>query len=156
MNRNSIIILLILTFFMISCSAKKKDNTNNTNNTGTTTENTSSTTTDHGLEKRYLKEGFVAKDTYRVVIVATKEDCDKNEDDIKSKAQKRALVSLQKLISSQGKRVGRNTKAGLLSLISNSGNFTKKNDGCKRFNIFYYDIKKRHIKRQIKRIASRD
>lgn len=149
------ILIFCVSLSAFCCKENVKDNNNSSaNNNNSNTNNSNSTQDDAMPDKKYLKEGFINRDTFRVVIVATKDDCESNSDDIKSKANKRAYISLKKKLSARTGTISANTNARLLGLIQKNNEFKQKDDSCKKYNVYYYDIKKRNIKRYLSRIAS--
>jgi len=109
---------------------------------------------DDEIPKEYLKEGFVSKDTFRVVILSTKDDCESNVDEIRKKAEKRAEVTLQKYLISVNKVVDQNARAEILKLINENGDFSKRDEECKKNNVFFFDIKKKLIKNQVEKFGT--
>lgn len=125
-----------------SCAKNLKDEKQNGSNGAVTDEQ-------NLLMKEYTTEGFIDKSTFRVVIIGTKEDCESDEKSIEKKSKNRALSSLQKYLASQEKNTDENTRAGILNMMSEYGHFYKKDPGCEKRNIYYFEIKKEGIKTQI-------
>jgi hypothetical protein len=105
------------------------------------------------IEKKYLEEGFIDNNTYRIVIICGLEECQKNRGDITSKAHKRAQASLQKLVSSKGAAINRNVNASILNLIQSKGSIELKDGECGKTNIFYFNIRESNLKSRIEEIA---
>lgn len=105
------------------------------------------------LEKKYLSEGFVEKDTFRVIILVPKDSSCKDQATIKYRAEKRAEASLQKFLVSKGRVIDQNTRAEILNLINNHGKLIPRNIPCRGSNVFYFDIQKKHLKRHLKKIT---
>ena len=100
-------------------------------------------------EEIYLKEGFIARDTFRIVML----DCqDQNYTSLES-VEKRALATLQKYLLEQNRVYDNNTRAELINLIHNYGTFSRQNITHKGNNVYYLEIKKDNIKRYIDGIA---
>jgi PBP1b-binding outer membrane lipoprotein LpoB len=112
----------------------------------------SSDITDHAAEeipKEYLKEGFIDRSTFRIVIIATREECLTDQQSIEKKSRNRSLATLQKYITSQGLTITRNTNSGLINIMNENGKFYRKNAECGKTNIYYFDIKKEGIKNNV-------
>ncbi len=123
----------------VSCKTVTRDN-------GTKTDDKSFVTGD--IEKKYLAEGFIDKNIYRIVIVNPKND-GTPQSDIKSKSMKRAISSLEKFIQDSDKKSDANTRANLLRLMESNGSFYKKNVEKYANDVYYFDIKKDNIKKFI-------
>lgn len=100
-------------------------------------------------DPQFEKEGFIAKNVYRVVIVTDKNFSDKDLDSVKETAQKRSLTSLQKYLQSQNKSVTQNTTAHLLNLILDNGALEMKKDLTDKHTVFFFDVKKSDVKRYV-------
>jgi len=111
---------------------------------------------DEKLSREYLREGFISANTFRVVIVATENECRNDTEGIAARAKKRAYVTLQKYIISKGRNFDKNTSAQILDLINTHGTFIRRTAGCRENNIFYYDIVKEDIQDFIYHINSRN
>ncbi len=106
------------------------------------------------IEKRYLTEGFISIDVFRVIILAPEEECLNNLKEIEYRARKRAEASLQKFLVSKDRIIDQNTRATILNLINSHGKLQAKDIHCQGNNVFYFDIKKSNLKRHLKRITS--
>lgn|GEM_PF-943550 len=106
------------------------------------------------IEKRYLNEGFINQNVFRVIILAPEEECMNGLTEIEYRARKRAEASLQKFLLSNDRIVDQNTRASILNLISSHGKLSAKDIHCQGNNVFYFDIKKTNLKRHLKKITS--
>jgi hypothetical protein len=106
------------------------------------------------IEKKYLAEGFITSDLYRVVIVSPKEAGAADMDAVQNKAKKRARISIEQNLAGSNIPCDRNTKAEILNLINNNGQLSKKDIDHQKYNVFYYDITKKNMKNYLKNIAS--
>ncbi|MCP4131458.1 MAG: hypothetical protein GY754_10810 [bacterium] len=145
-------IALALPFFLSSCKKQVKDPENG--GTGDTT-SVEPVKGDDTLDKEYLKEGFMSSSTFRVVIIANKDECEEDEDEIEEKAKKRAFSTLRKYLISNKGRLGRNASAKITNMINDKGSMEKQGDTCKeKNNIFYFDVKKSNIKKHLDKISN--
>jgi len=94
----------------------------------------------------YEYEGFINENTYRIVIVMPNDTMKNKQADVEKTARMRALSSIQKYLASQDKQVDHNITAELLSLIEKNGNLFAGHSATKSRDIYYYDIKKEHLK----------
>lgn len=106
------------------------------------------------IEKKYLTEGFISSDLYRVVIVTPKETGQYELDAIQNKARKRAQVSIEKNLSGSDIPWDRNTRAAIINLINQNGQLSKKDIDHSRFSVFYYDITRKNMKNYLKSVAT--
>jgi hypothetical protein len=109
--------------------------------------------TDLDIEKRFLEEGFITDDLFRVVIVTTKEGSS-DMAALKKRASNRALVSLERSLTAENIPSDRNVKAAILGLIDKSGQLVKKEIEHKRYNVFYFDITRKNMVTYFRNIAS--
>lgn len=130
----------------ISCSKEA------TRNNGTTGE-IELPFSDLDIEKKFLAEGFITDDLYRVVIVTTKEG-PSDLSALKTRAANRARVSLERSLAAQGIQCDRNVKATILGLIEQSGQLAKKDIEHRRYNVYYYDITRKNMVNYFRNIAS--
>jgi hypothetical protein len=107
------------------------------------------------IDKKYLDEGFISRDVFRSVIIAPREECEEGSRAIEEKSRNRAFTSLQKYVQSKGNYSGQKTNAELLNLMNRNGKFIPLKKECGKNNIYYYDIKKKNIRRHLKRISER-
>jgi hypothetical protein len=106
------------------------------------------------IEKKYLTEGFISSDLYRVVIVTPKEAGQNELDAIQNKARKRAQVSIEQNLAGDNIPWDRNTRAAIINLINQNGQLTKKDIDHRRYNVFYYDITRKNMKNYLKSVAT--
>lgn len=105
------------------------------------------------IEKRYLNEGFINPNVFRVIILAPEEECLNSLTEIEYRARKRAEASLQKFLVSNDRIIDQNTRASILNLVSSHGKLRAKDIHCQGNNVFYFDIKKTNLKRHLKKIT---
>jgi hypothetical protein len=105
---------------------------------------------DVDIEKKYLSEGFISDDLYRIVIVMTKDPASSVPDAVLYKAKKRAQVSLERTIASSDFQSDRNTRAEILSLIDQNGSLSKKEIEHRRYDVYYFDIVKKNLKNHLR------
>jgi hypothetical protein len=152
MNRISfsrIALMFVLSMFLtLSCTKENKKN-----NTPDADEIPLSSVDD--LEKKYLSEGFISPDLYRVVIVMTKDGAPAGTGVILNKAKKRAQVSLERSLASSDVQCDRNTRAEILSLIEESGSLSRKDIEHRRYTVYYFDIIKKNLKNYLKNRSTR-
>lgn len=106
------------------------------------------------IEKKYLAEGFISNDLYRVVIVSPKEAGSGDLEWIKDKAKNRARVSLEQNLRGSDIPFDRNTKAEIINLINSNGELSKKDIDHQRYNVYYFDITKKNMKNYLKNVSS--
>ena len=106
------------------------------------------------IEKKYLSEGFISPDLYRIVIVMTKDQSSTVPDAVLYKAKKRAQVSLERTMNASGTQADRNIRAEILSLIDQNGSLSRKEIEHRRYNVFYFDIIKQNLKNHLKNISA--
>jgi hypothetical protein len=104
------------------------------------------------LQKEYRTEGFINDHIYRVIIVRPS-GREYAMDRIKKQAQRRAFTSLQKYLSSQGKRLSEKSKPYVLNLISGQGVITQYSDSEHSCYVFTFDIKKHRLKSYINNLG---
>lgn len=126
---------------------------------GTTKNNGTKINTDISLdsvdiEKKYLTEGFITSDIYRVVIISPKEAGRDDTDAITNKARKRAQVSIEQNLAGSDIQCDRNTRAEIINLINQNGQLSKKDIEHQRYNVYYYEITKKNMKSYLKNVAS--
>ena len=109
---------------------------------------------DINIEKKYLAEGFISGDLFRVVIVAPKDSSAAELDVIMKKAKNRARVSLEQILAEENIPSDRNMKAEILNLIEQNGQLARKDIEHKRFNVYYFDVTKKNMKNYLKNISS--
>ncbi len=106
------------------------------------------------IEKKYLSEGFIGSDLYRVVIVRPKGDTGSGLETIKKRASIRARVSMERTLIEEDVQCNRNTRAALLSLIEENGMLKKTDIEHSRYDIYYFDIQRTNMKQYLKRVSS--
>lgn len=110
---------------------------------------------DVAIEKKYLAEGFISPDLFRVVIVATKDSSASELTAIRNRAKNRALVSLERSLIEENIRIDANMKAEILNLVQQSGQLARKDVGHSRYHVYYYNITKNNLKKYLKNISFR-
>lgn len=105
------------------------------------------------LVREYLKEGFISEDVFRVVIVIPQGS---NDDitSIEKRAKQRALMSLQKYLTSQNMTVDQKTRTKLLHLTK-GGTLTKRDDTCETRQVYLFQINRRNLKHHVDSIPLR-
>jgi hypothetical protein len=135
-----IIITTCIMMIMLSCTTE-------TRNIGEVADISLS---DTGIEKKYLAEGFLSEDLFRVIIVTLKGSGAPGNGAIMEKARRRALVSLERALAADDIQGGRNMKAEILNLMDQNGRLAKKNIDHARYDVYYYDINKKNMKNYFK------
>ena len=135
---------------LFSCSSTNKKDVTDVKKT-ITDENNS--VTEIGIDKEYLKEGFIDNNTFRVIILSSSTNCDFPKEEVLKKSRKRALATLSKFLISKNRIVNSNTKAKLKQLIHNNGTLLKIKKNCDKGITFAFNIESRHLKSQISDIA---
>jgi len=149
--KHIITIIIITLFFATGC---KKDNVITEKDNSTKNNTAVNNGNNDKLLKRYLREGFVSKNKFRVIIISPK-GYDESLSDIKDKAEKRAQTSLTRYLQMKNRNVSYNTRAQILTIIRNNGSLYKKNIKYKKGKIYYFDITKKRIKSFLYGISSR-
>jgi hypothetical protein len=103
----------------------------------------------------YQQEGFVSKNTFRVVIVADRNVRETDMDAIKDNARKRSLATLQKFLQSSNRTVTQNTTAELINLIEEKGALIRKDDITEKSTVFFFDVEKSDFRRFLDSITQR-
>ncbi len=134
--------LIILVAF--GCAGRQETNTRPGNDA-----NASINTDD--LDKKFLHEGFITDEIFRVVIIAAKEPG--NIQEIQNRARIRARVSLERMLSAENKNY-KSSKAGIINLIENNGALYKQDLGHRRYEVYYFDIRKTDLRNSLKNIGS--
>ena len=93
--------------------------------------------------KQFEQEGFISRDTFRVIIVQPS-DSTMSAEDTGKQLQTKALLSLKRYITASGKSLSQNTDASLLNLIHDSGKTTPYKDSVR--TIYVLDISKGNCK----------
>ncbi|OHD64823.1 MAG: hypothetical protein A2176_10935 [Spirochaetes bacterium RBG_13_51_14] len=109
---------------------------------------------DVGIEKKYLTEGFISSDRYRVVVISPKETEVPDRAAIEQTARKRARVSLERSLASGDNQCDRNTSAEIINLIERNGRLSKKEIDNTRYDVYYFVITKKNMKEYLKNIPS--
>ncbi len=105
------------------------------------------------IEKKYLAEGFISSDRFRVVIISTKDPGANDMEEIKNKASRRARVSIEQNLTNSDIPCDRNTKVEIVNLIKRNGELSKKDIEHSRYNVYYFDVTKKNMKNYLKNIA---
>ena len=105
--------ILLITLTVIYCKSGEKSSTNET-----TKKNGVSVKNDNAIEKKYLDEGFIDSNTFRVIILSDSTYGSESESDVEHMAKKRTRISLQKFLLSKNRKIDQNTKAKILGLIN--------------------------------------
>jgi hypothetical protein len=150
MKKNIIVILMLMFSMVLLQSSCKKDNIIN-NHDGNNGEIPLS---DSGIDKKYLAEGFISGDLYRVVIVTPKEADAADMDAITARARKRARVSLEQSLAAINIPRDRNTRAEILKVIDTNGRLEKKDFETVKYDIYYFDISKKNLKNYLKNAST--
>jgi hypothetical protein len=108
---------------------------------------------DINIEKKYLAEGFISGDLFRVVIVTLK-DSGAELGSIRSRAKNRARVSLERSLTEDNIPSDRNMKAEILNIIEQNGHLARKDIEHRRYNVYYFDVTKKNMKNYLKNISS--
>lgn len=93
--------------------------------------------------RQFETEGFISRDSFRVIIVQPAHSTMAIED-INKQLKTKAFLSLKRYITSSGKSLSQNTDASLLNLISGSGKTTPYKDSAR--TIYVLDISKGNCK----------
>jgi hypothetical protein len=107
------------------------------------------------IEQKFLAEGFISDDLYRVVIVTPRESVNVDTASIKTRAVNRARVSLERSLVADNIPCDRNTKAAILLLIDRSGQLISKDIEHKRYVVYYFDITRKNMKNYFKNLAAK-
>jgi hypothetical protein len=111
--------------------------------------------TDTNIEKKYLAEGFITGDLFRVVIVAPKDSGAPELTAIRNRAKNRARVSLERSLAGENIPSDRNMRAEILNLIEHNGQLARKDIEHSRYNVYYFNVTKKNMKNYLKNITSR-
>jgi superfamily I DNA and/or RNA helicase len=109
---------------------------------------------DTNIEKKYLAEGFISEDLFRVVIVTLKDSGAAEPGSIKSRAKNRARVSLERSLAEDNIPSDRNMKAEILNIIEQNGHLFRKDIEHRRYNVYYFDVTKKNMKNYLRNISS--
>lgn len=150
-SKSSLIILLFICLVLPFASCKKNNTRDDGKKNGADNDISLS---DVDIEKKYLIEGFISPDIYRIVIVTPKNTNNADQDSIKNRAKKRARVSLERNLQDSNTTVDRNIKAEILNLIEQNGQFNQKDIEHKRYDVYYFEIKKKNMKNYLKNMCS--
>lgn len=141
-----------------SCKTPEKTGTDANKDTTkeTTAENDEDAVSASGqLNEKYLREGFISGDLFRVVIVTAANDPSESMEQIEEKARQRAFVSMQRFIQSEDRPVNQNTKAEILNVINANGVFKKKDFRGYKDQIYYLEVQQENLKRHLSSMAER-
>jgi hypothetical protein len=106
------------------------------------------------LQEKFLKEGFITQAKFRITIVTIR-GTNIPLEEIEEKAKKRAFITLQKFVTSEGIQISKNMQAELLNLISTNGILSKQTIEECTDDIYYFDIDRENLKRHIKSLAEK-
>lgn len=107
------------------------------------------------LVRDYVKEGFISRDTFRIVIIQPRES-DDGAESIEKSARQRAFVSLQKYLSSRNMTINKNTRAKLINLTEACGSLRLFEEKCDtRKKVYLFEIKKANLKQYVDTIAEK-
>lgn len=109
---------------------------------------------DVDIEKKYLAEGFISNETFRVVIVSLKDKDAAPIETITSKAKSRAIVSLERILIANHINPDRSTRAEIIGLIETNGLLYRKDLEHKRYDVYYFEITKKNLKGYMRNISS--
>jgi hypothetical protein len=109
---------------------------------------------DVDIEKKYLAEGFISDETYRVVIVSLKDKDAVPVEAIKNKAKSRAIVSLERILVANHISPDRSTRAEISTMIETNAKLYRKDVEHKRYDVYYFEITKKNLKGYLKNIPS--
>ncbi len=104
------------------------------------------------LEEQFRKEGFIAPNTFRVVIIEPAETAGSDNYALET-AKKRAYLMLKKHLLSDNRIVTSNVDAAILGIVERDGSLRKVEDAKKTRNVYFFDIKKEGIKQHIESLA---
>ncbi len=138
---------LLLSIVLIGFSSCSK-NIKKTNATSIPLDNTSST------DREYIKEGFITKDLYRIIIVEPKDEIDYPKTSIEKTAKRRAFVSLQKYLSANNILPDKNINANLLNLIGEYGTIKEAPGKSKTRKVHLFEIKKSNLKQSLDNLST--
>ncbi len=105
------------------------------------------------LTKEYLREGFISKDIFRIVIVEPKREKNDGRNYIIKTAKRRAFVSLQKYITANNAKIDNNINASLLNLVEECGTLKSADINHKTRRVHLFEIKKSSLKQSIDNLA---
>lgn len=107
------------------------------------------------LVRDYVKEGFISRDTFRIVIIQPRES-DQGEESIERTARQRAFVSLQKYLSSRNMTINQNTRVKLINLTEACGSLRLFEEKCDtRKKVYLFEIKMANLKQYVDTIAEK-
>lgn len=104
------------------------------------------------LEEQYRKEGFIAPNTFRVVIIEPAETTGSDNYALET-AKKRAYLMLKKHLLSDNRIVTSNVDAAILGIVDRDGSLRKVDDKKKTRNVYFFEIQKDGIKQHIESLA---
>jgi hypothetical protein len=150
MKKNILVIFMLMSCMAFMHSSCKKDNVINHHEGN----NGEIPLSDSGIDKKYLAEGFITGDLYRVVIISPKDAGAADLDNIADRAKKRARVSLEQSLTASNIPRDRNTRAEILLLIDANGRLEKKDFETPKYDIYYFDISRKNLKNYLKNVSS--
>lgn len=149
-RRKSFPIIGILILFMNSCSSEKEKIT-----ITPVQNNAEISLSSNTLPEEYMREGFINRDTFRVVIVTPRRTTDEGIASIESQARIRAVSALKNYIQNQGWDFTDRTRGELFRLIISNGSVSHMERNSSRDSVYVYDIRKGNIQNEIDFIATR-
>ena len=145
MRRNSIAALVIALCALVAANCSTKS--------GTRQGNGAIPQGDQELDKRFLNEGFITDDIFRVVIVSGRETENKSVQEIQSKAKIRARISLERWLLAENKSNSRAARTAIANLVEDNGLLYKKEIDHKRYEVYYFEVRKKDLKNSLKNIG---
>ena len=106
------------------------------------------------VSKEYLEEGFISKNTFRIVIVEPHGESDE-KNAIEKKARHRAFMHLQNYLMSRKGIINQNTKARLLNLVNQNGKLSMFEKKQETRRVYFFEINKSNLKGFVDSISSR-
>ncbi len=107
---------------------------------------------DTALVREYLDEGFISEDVFRVVIVIPQGSTE-DITVIEKRAKQRALMSLQKYLTSRNMTVDQKMRRKLLHLAE-GGTLSKRDDTCETRQVYLFQINRRNLKHHVDSIPT--
>ncbi|MGL4369587.1 MAG: hypothetical protein ACRCUT_07940 [Spirochaetota bacterium] len=91
--------------------------------------------------QQFEQEGFISRDTFRVIIVRPS-DSAVSDEETEKQAKMKALMSLKRYITAEGKALQPNADAQLRNLINDNGTIQPHEDAAAHRTIFVLEISK--------------
>ncbi len=96
------------------------------------------------LLKKYAREGFIDRNTFRMIHIEPQEN-DTGSDNVRKHTKKKSFVLLRKYLLSKGKKLSTNCRANLLNLIENNSELIRIKDQKNSRVIYVFEIKKSEL-----------